>query len=327
VWQVAYATVFDITNPSNVNDQVMLNTDPTFASGSNGTSIYNNAGNGNVTHSREIIAGNPVGTYGLKITTTGSASPDHGGFYFATPTAANKVYVTKIIAKIPVGKSISWGSNEYGTGGSGYWLTSQAGTGEWEEYIFQVNCGSSGTFSSTNFFYLSGGSVATPENPVVWQVAYATVLDITNSKYKTITAKASDSSGMSGYYISTSTTAPTLGSSWTASTSTIWTTNQPIGTYYIWGKDSVNNISTSYSTVTVSNIDILMPVINSVTVPATYGTTNTITINATDTAASAVSNASGLSKMQYLQTLLFRLQGGKYQIALTLQQMEYIMHG
>ena len=76
---------------------------------------------------------------------------------------------------------LNWGTNAYGTGGSGKWLTSNAGTGNWEEYIYKVQCGSTGTFSSTNYFYLNGGSTPTTESPLIWYIAYATVIDITDN--------------------------------------------------------------------------------------------------------------------------------------------------
>ncbi|MFK2307854.1 hypothetical protein ACIXN8_23695, partial [Bacteroides fragilis] len=59
-------------------------------------------------------------------------------------------------------------------GGTSKWLTNNVGTGDWEEYAVYVKCGSSGTFSSTNFFYLTGGN---GNLPVVWYLAFATVYD------------------------------------------------------------------------------------------------------------------------------------------------------
>ena len=89
-----------------------------------------------------------------------------GGFYFGDTTSSRKVFVTKIIAKIPTGYTLKWGSNGIGDGYS-KWLSSQNGTGDWEEYIIKVNCGYSGDLSTTNFFYIDGAS-ATSSNPVTW---------------------------------------------------------------------------------------------------------------------------------------------------------------
>lgn len=156
----------------------MLYTDPTFKTGSNSIGTYNNAGGGSVTVSRVAKSSDCPTTSGymLQIKTTGTASPGHGGFYFATGTRANAILITKIIAKIPSGCTLNWASNGYGTGGKQEWLTSTAGTGNWQEYICKVTCGTSGTFSSTNYFYLSGGTL-----PVTWYVAMATVFDITDT--------------------------------------------------------------------------------------------------------------------------------------------------
>ena len=161
----------------------ILYTDPMFKKGNNGISVYNNSNNGTVVVNRiGKIAGCPTSsTHCLEVKTTGAASPAHGGFYFGTGTRANQILITRIIAKIPTGRNITFASNAYGSGGQQKWLTPVAGTGKWEEYLCQVKCGESGSFSSTNFFYLSGGVTPTTSNPLVWHVAYATVIDITDS--------------------------------------------------------------------------------------------------------------------------------------------------
>lgn len=153
----------------------MLNRDPEFRSGLNGIGTYNNAGGGTVTVERttDINLPNQSG-YKIKITTTGAASPGLGGFYFGTQTRANAVFITRFIAWVPVGYKIEWASNATGNGGTSKWLTNNVGTGDWEEYAVYVKCGSSGTFSYTNYFYLAGGDGSLP---VTWYLAFATVYD------------------------------------------------------------------------------------------------------------------------------------------------------
>lgn len=154
----------------------MLNRDPEFRSGMNGISVYNNSGGGAVTVERttDVNLPNQSG-YKIKITTVqGSVSPGLGGFTFNTQTRANAVFITRFIAWVPVGYKIEWGTNSTGSGGGGKWLTNNVGTGDWEEYAFHVKCGSSGTFSGTNFFYLAGGDGSLP---VTWYIAFATVYD------------------------------------------------------------------------------------------------------------------------------------------------------
>lgn len=153
----------------------MLNRDPEFRSGLNGIDRYNNGTVGNVVVERttDVNLPNQSG-YKLKITTTGPAVPGLGGFYFGTQTRANAVFITRFIAWVPVGYRIEWASNQIGNGSSSKWLTNNVGTGDWEEYAFYVKCGSSGTFSSTNYFYLAGGDGSLP---VTWYLAFATVYD------------------------------------------------------------------------------------------------------------------------------------------------------
>lgn len=150
----------------------MLYRDPEFRSGMNGIGIYNNSGNGMVAVERaaDINLPNQSG-YKIKITTSGAVEPGLGGFTFGTQTRANAVFITRFIAWVPVGYRIEWATN---AGAGGKWLTNNVGTGDWEEYAFHVKCASSGTFSSTNYFYLAGGSGSLP---VTWYLAFATVYD------------------------------------------------------------------------------------------------------------------------------------------------------
>ena len=150
----------------------MLYRDPEFRSGMNGIGIYNNSGNGMVAVERaaDINLPNQSG-YKIKITTSGAVEPGLGGFTFSTQTRANAVFITRFIAWVPVGYKIEWATN---AGAGGKWLTNNVGTGDWEEYAFHVKCASSGTFSSTNYFYLAGGSGSLP---VTWYLAFATVYD------------------------------------------------------------------------------------------------------------------------------------------------------
>lgn len=163
----------------------MLYRDPTFGSGTNGIKSYNNSANENVTFARIADPQAPNDSHQvLEISTAGEAAPGHGGFYFGNMSAPDKIFITRIIARIPAGYRFAFASNSIGTGGFGKCLTSTEGTGKWEEYIFKVTCGSEGTFSSTNFFYLETNPDAVL--PVVWQVAYATIFDVTScEKYVT----------------------------------------------------------------------------------------------------------------------------------------------
>lgn len=167
----------------------MLYRDPTFINGNNSMGIYNNTSSGMVTHTRlaDATAPNDSG-YVIQIKTTGTASPNNGGFYFGTMCSNRKVFIARIIAKIPVGHNLLFGSNSIGTGGTSRWLMANAGTGDWCEYIYKVVCGTS-NFSTTHYYYLDG-TQGTSDAPVVWQVAYATVFDLTSAEKYTTTIDA-----------------------------------------------------------------------------------------------------------------------------------------
>ena len=156
----------------------MIHTDPMFTYGMNNIGIYNNLKNGTVTVTRTAKqSDNPMtGTsYELTVKTTGAASPGHGGYFQPIQSRANAVFVRRIIAKIPVGYSIACAQNAMGNGYTVEWLTSQAGTGKYTEYIYRYTCGASGSFSTGGHVLLSGGSA-----PVTWYVAYSTTFDMTN---------------------------------------------------------------------------------------------------------------------------------------------------
>lgn len=162
----------------------MLYRDPTFIEGSNGISVYNNSNNGTVTITRtsSSTVPNDSGKM-LTIKNTGTASPNCGGFTFVTTCGYRKIFITRIIAKIPVGRDIIFHTNSMGTGGTQKWLTPTKGTGDWQEYICKVYCGTS-NFSSTHFFAITGAY------NVTWYLAYATVFDVTTSERYTTTIDA-----------------------------------------------------------------------------------------------------------------------------------------
>ncbi|ALV20767.1 tail fiber domain-containing protein [Carnobacterium antarcticum] len=165
----------------------MLHTDPTFRKGNNGITLYNNSGNGTVTVTRIAKPSDAptTSTHALQVRTTGTASPGIGGFIQRVDGRANAKFVIRIIAKIPVGYTLLTASNAMGTGNSDKIITSNVGTGKYEEYIRVIQCGSTGSFSNSGHFYLSG-AVGTVANPVEWFLAYSTAYDVTDMDYTTI---------------------------------------------------------------------------------------------------------------------------------------------
>lgn len=164
----------------------------TYHTGTSGNVSASDTGTINVVLSRlsanvtlsvqEVI---PVDSgYGLEITTaaSGNVSPFLGGFTFNTQSRANAEFVTHIRAKIPTGYNITFHTNQTGTGGDFKWMSSTNGTGGFVDYYYWLKCGSSGTFSITNYFALSGTT-----RPVTWQIAYATVYDITGNNFSNLT--------------------------------------------------------------------------------------------------------------------------------------------
>ncbi|MEM4330640.1 MAG: hypothetical protein QW273_01370 [Candidatus Pacearchaeota archaeon] len=163
-----------------------INNNPDFLEGTSGYNIYDNAGSGSISFSliNDDTAPNSAGrVLQINHSNVGSPSPGWGGFYkgFArcSGTSVGQCYregnriVYRIWAKIPSGYTINFASNSYGSGGNYQWLSSQAGTGNWEEYIGVQTIGSGGTFSSTGFWYITGGT-----RPFTWYVASVDIIDI-----------------------------------------------------------------------------------------------------------------------------------------------------
>ena len=72
--------------------------------------------------------------------------------------------------------------NATGDGRTIQWLTSRKGTGAYQVYAYQHNCGSTGTFSTFGHVYLDTGS-----RPVSWQLAYSAMTNITDGFTDTYT--------------------------------------------------------------------------------------------------------------------------------------------
>lgn len=163
--------------------------------------VYNNSGGGTVKHNmcydgvyyddgyiqdeESVSPFAPHHRNTVRIETKGTASPGAGGFYCRHLAAANKIFIERFVAKVPIGYTVVAAYNSQGTGASVTYLTNMAGTGKWEEYAILYKCGSSGSFSTGGHVYITG-----PNNTnVVWYVAFCINCDITENedlKYFTI---------------------------------------------------------------------------------------------------------------------------------------------
>lgn len=160
-----------------------LNKDVKFLKGLNGVSRYNNSGGEAVTVTRYETAANS-GVFQVRIQkVAGNSSPGLGGFTFSTPTRVNAVFEARFTANVPKGYRLNFASNATGDGGRSMWITDNAGTGGWKEYRYQVFCGDSGSFSTTNFFYLTkdvptGQTNNDYNTAVTWYLQEGTVFDL-----------------------------------------------------------------------------------------------------------------------------------------------------
>ncbi|MDC4363746.1 DUF1983 domain-containing protein [Acinetobacter baumannii] len=160
----------------------LLQGDVNFKKGNNGVSVYNNAGNGNVTVTRVAKSSdNPTtSTYEIEIKTIGAARPTWGGFVQLVYGRANAVFVIKYLIKLPVGYKLMNAGNYMGTGAIDRFIGSTEGTGKFETYIRMIKCGAVGSFSNSGHVYVSGGSTPTANAPLVWTLAQIEQYDVTD---------------------------------------------------------------------------------------------------------------------------------------------------
>lgn len=166
-----------------INDTIRNNT--YFDSGS-GVAVYNNSGGGTVTHTRvaadtvtPLSPFAPKHSMVLKITTNGTASPGAGGFICQHTAKANAIFIEKFVALVPIGYTVVPAYNTQGTGSSVTMLSSNTGTGTWEEYSILYKCGSSGSYSTGGHVYISGSN----NTSVTWYLAYCNNCEITGKEY------------------------------------------------------------------------------------------------------------------------------------------------
>ncbi|HHP0283998.1 interleukin-like EMT inducer domain-containing protein [Acinetobacter baumannii] len=160
----------------------LLQGDVNFKKGNNGVSVYNNAGNGNVTVTRVAkSADNPTtSTYEIEIKTIGAASPTWGGFVQLVYGRANAVFVIKYLIKLPVGYKLMNAGNYMGSGAIDRFIGSTEGTGKFETYIRMIKCGAVGSFSNSGHVYVAGGTTPTATAPLVWTLAQIEQYDVTD---------------------------------------------------------------------------------------------------------------------------------------------------
>lgn len=153
-----------------------LYTDEEFASGLNSVSVYNNSGGSAITITRltgQVGVPNSTGNL-LRITYDGGlVSPGFGGFILGWNPVANRTYVQRFRAKLPVGRYLVLAENPQGSNNTSYWLTNTAGTGKWEDYIRISHAGNTGTFAGGGHVYVTGGSGA-----FTWDLASANVYEV-----------------------------------------------------------------------------------------------------------------------------------------------------
>lgn len=141
------------------NSGKLLYADPTFKVGINGVNGYS----GTVPVRQAKSTDNPTTSgFELKISSTASSAPGWAGFYQNIVSRANAVFLIKYIMKVPEGWTVLPASNPTGNGSKNVFIGNDKGTGRFETYIRRIECGETGTFSTTGHVYFNKSTAATP---------------------------------------------------------------------------------------------------------------------------------------------------------------------
>lgn len=169
-----------------------MTADPTFNKGINGLIVYDNANTNTISIYRNVVndPNLPSGKgYRLDIyhASSTATSPYRGGVALPTQSWANGVVVVRFTAKLEVGKSFVYGQNSVGTGSTHGWLTSNKGTGNWEQYAYYYRFGTSGTFQTFGFISVNATSAA-----FTWRLADFDIINLGLSSQSQITQLQKD---------------------------------------------------------------------------------------------------------------------------------------
>lgn len=163
----------------------MLYTDPAFVVGENGMVQYPSSVGTVMSRVNNQTDSPTKNNIAYKFLHTAMADSNRCSLVrWANQSRANAIFVTRIIAKLPVGWRIQDAHNTYGDSAnrSVTWLTPTLGTGMYEEYVLKLVCGNTGTFSTINHFDLRKVDASTPTpttaNPIESYIAWATVYDM-----------------------------------------------------------------------------------------------------------------------------------------------------
>lgn len=187
------------------NGATPLFDDPTFLTGLCGITKYDN--NNNLgTH--VTIDRNSYSNFGIsdpktfssnviRIRSTGNASnhgsPGYGGFYQTIQSAEGKVFLQVFRALIPQGYWVQHQSNPMGANNTwtDTFLTSRAGTGQWQWYVRKIKCGTGTTsdFSTGGHVNLTdhnreGSGTAAADDYTkqpTWYISYCNAFEITEN--------------------------------------------------------------------------------------------------------------------------------------------------
>ena len=165
----------------------LLFKDPTFKEGLNGIKPYATSNSSSINIVRYHSEGLPNDSkWGVRINGSLSVSPDFGGFSLETLTAANKIFICRLFASFPKGFKLNFHTNVAGDNYVGKWMTSNKGTGAFEEYVFYLKCGGTGSFSTSFYFSIASDEGYDSSISPYIALAYATVFDVSGyEKYTT----------------------------------------------------------------------------------------------------------------------------------------------
>ncbi|AND75265.1 tail protein [Acinetobacter phage vB_AbaM_ME3] len=163
------------------NSGKLLYADPTFKVGTNSVNGYSGTVPARVAKSSD----NPTTSgFEMKISSSTLSSPGWAGFYQNINSRANAVFLVKYIMKFPEGWTVLPASNAIGNDSRNVFIGNNKGTGRYETYIRRIECGATGTFSTTGHVYFNKSTGSTPspttDSPLEIYLASIEAYDLTD---------------------------------------------------------------------------------------------------------------------------------------------------
>ena len=176
------------------DNNIQTGSSPSFATGTEGTLVYDNNNTGTGTIALQRVSGTnpvtfPTSSYLMKLTksssSTSATKPGLGGFRQTFTPSTSGRYVHVILARKTTSDPLymQFSHNGVGTGGSTQWLTGNEVTTSWKLFVYNISTGT-GSVGSMGYVYFTPTPVASGNaltGGFTLEIAYSAILDTSDN--------------------------------------------------------------------------------------------------------------------------------------------------